>query len=294
MLIRSTLLQAAVDLIKDHQATPLLSDVYIKDYRRVSSKTILSFLQEIGLLNNEQMQIDQDKLPESLSLEQAIFLKYIKSQVQMPGWLVKAKVGTRGLEELIEDSPDIFESLELTGIFEDELDENAEQFLIEMRDIAFQENEDQKRRKTEVGRRGEHSSYMLEKKKTSRKITKEYIKDDNAGYDIKIDGNTNFSSKYIEVKSSGDKISRAVAEISRGQITMAKAMMSVDRREYFFHFWSFHGEKIFFAEISAEEMSPYFSDETSGNVLRKQGIFFKNFTDHFQEIYLTDHQYLIR
>ncbi len=283
-MLRSTLIYATTNFLKDFPSGSNIKDIHLEDYNRVDSREILNFLSDLDIYIPSSHLLSYKKFDSDLTFEQNLILTYIKNQKKMPAWLTASKQGLNGLEALEESHPVIHESLDLTGIFVEEIKKNAEEFLLQLQEIAYQQSDEDKERKRKVGRRGERLSKKLEERDLSRKVIPHYIYDNLKGYDIEVEGIKGTPTKFIEVKSTNDPIASATAEISRGQIDAARDVLNLPNKEYIFHFWSFYKEKKYLAKVTAEEIIPYFSEETAWNVLRKQGIYLNRFKEKFQEV----------
>lgn len=162
-----------------------------------------------------------------ITLKQFIIYKYIKSF--SPSWSYRFRQGIFYLKELETQDPIIYQCLSETGIFDEDVSDNAINFIYKIKSwiYANQKNESNMKK----GKQGEMLSYNYEHMKTGNKPVYESIINENSGYDIESfypDGTV----KKIEVKTS--EYERAFISWAEWKIAH-EIIESGDIHE--FHFW---------------------------------------------------------
>ena len=190
---------------------------------------ILNELVELEICKqiNDSYVIDLPKY-ENLDLRQILLLKAIKKI--NPSWLRKLRYGTDNLKNLEDDDPSSYQSLKEAGIFEEDLSEDAENLIYELKKIIYFDDS-YERNKVELGRLGEKLSLKYELFKTGNKPFHQSIRRENLGFDI-ISYLPNNIEKKIEVKT---------CKSSKFYITRNEwetALNSIAQNElYEFHIW---------------------------------------------------------
>ena len=190
---------------------------------------ILNELVELEICKqiNDSYVIDLPKF-ENLNIRQILLLKAIKKI--NPSWLRKLRYGTDNLKNLEDDDPSSYQSLKEAGIFEEDLSEDAENLIYELKKIVHFDDT-YERNKIELGRLGEKLSMKYELFHTGNKPFHQSIRRENLGFDI-ISYLPNNIEKKIEVKTC--KSSIFYLTINEWET----ALNSIAQNElYEFHIW---------------------------------------------------------
>ncbi len=260
-------------------------------YNAIKLQRIKDFLASIDC-----WQFEEDipyKIPKyrDLSLRQDIVMQYLFKNSESIPWLKFAKKGNSFLKDLKKEYRNDYSILEICGIFNDVLNAQEENFFNKLMILSRKSNHDFEEEfqkdldKLETGRRGEKYSVIILEKRHNQKVTEFHFNDNDKGYDLY--QKVGLQEYYIEVKTSKQDIQIADGEFSRNQINKARSINNQPNKEYLFHFWNLHENKIQLAEIDVEKMlREGFSEEKESNLIPKQKIKFKYFKDSFKEISL--------
>ncbi|MBC69848.1 hypothetical protein [Acinetobacter sp.] len=258
-------------------------------YNSINLQTIKDFLVSIDCWNFDKDKPHQIPKNLDLSLVQDIFYQYLLKNSESIKWLKFAKKGNIYLKELKDTFMQDYSLLEICGIF-NEIPNTQEENLFNKIIILsrnskydFEEEFQKDLELLERGRRGEKYSKIILEKRHNQKVIQYHFEDNDKGYDLY--QKVGFMEYYVEVKTSYDDIEVAFGTFSRNQINKAKNINNQANKEYLFHFWNIHENKICFAEIDVEKMlRDGFSEEKESNLIPKQKIKFKYFKDDFVNI----------
>lgn len=290
-------------MLELHQSLLFATEHYIKQNKILDSKefaqkeiqnsiklqTIKDFLLSIDCWDKEED--SPSNLPKfhQLSLTQDIVYQYFKKHSGGIKWLKFAKKGNSYLKDLKDSFQNDYSLLEICGIFNENQNDQAENFfnmlmvLSRKSDMDFEAEFQRDLDLLERGRRGEKYSKTILEKRHNEKVIQFHFEDNDKGYDLY--QKVGVREFYVEVKTSFDDIGYAEGTFSRNQITKARNINNQLNKEYLFHFWNIHDNKIMFAEIDVEKMlAEGFSEETEANLIPEQKIKFKYFENFFKEI----------
>ena len=276
-----TILSATVDFLENYSEGDSVSNS-AAEIGHTGIETVKNFLSSLQLIEKNGIIKEGFFKNCGMTLAQQVIIEFTKKF--KPVWLSKLSIGASGLAALEVEDPSAHQCLEMAEVFVpegEELSDAADIFLTELNILYRDGNNQESRRSIETGRRGERLSFEIEKKENRTTPIQHYLLDNEVGYDLEL--KLPKKKRYIEVKSSEQSISRAVAHVSRYQINTAKDISKLDKHEYFFHFWSFAKGKERFAKIDYQSISPFIAKEKKGMEIPQQSIFFRNFEDYFQE-----------
>ena len=129
----------------------------------------------------------------------------------------------------------------------------------------------------EIGRIGERLTIAYEKNRTGLLPTWIAIDSNKKGYDIESkDGTT---ARYIEVKTSTQKIDEACFFLTNNEWNVAKS-----KDNYYFYLWNIYDEKRFLAIINSARMADFIPINQGNSEWIQVKISFKDFIDSFKEL----------
>ncbi len=258
-------------------------------YNAINLQTIKDFLVSIDCWNFEKDKPHHVPKNLDLSLMQDIFYQYLLKNSESIKWLKFAKKGNSYLKELKDTFTQDYSLLEICGIFNEIPNDQEENLFNKIIILSRKSNydfEDEFQKDLELlerGRRGEKYSKIILEKRHNEKVTQYHFEDNDKGYDLY--QKVGFMEYYVEVKTSFEDIEKAEGTFSRNQINKARNINNQANKEYLFHFWNLHENKICFAEIDVEKMlRDGFSEEKKSNLIPEQKIKFKYFKDDFVNI----------
>lgn len=258
-------------------------------YNSIILQKIKDFLISIDCWNFEKDMPYQIPKYLDLSLRQDIVYQYLVKNSDNIPWLRFAKKGNSYLKELKNGYQNDHLLLEICGIFNEVPNDQEENFYNKLIILSrkssrnFEEEFQKDLELLERGRRGEKYSAIILEKRNNEKVTQFHFEDNDKGYDLY--QKVGLKEYYVEVKTSLQDIENAEGTFSRHQINKARSINNQVNKEYLFHFWNLHENKIKLAEIDVEKMlRDGFSEEKESNLIPEQKIKFKYFEDSFKEI----------
>ena len=289
MSINTGILLASEKFIKNYNQDLPIKNTVNSEILYIKKDKIINFLEDIDLYNPSEDKLELLKISnEDLSLIQEIMLHYLSKN--KPSWVSKFRNGRYAVRRSLENAGKTkdLECLDLTGIFEDDLNLESEYFLMHLEELAYQDDTNENLNNKIIGRKGENYSFQLESKKNpNSKIEKTFLNTNSAGYDLMI-SSKNESFRFIEVKSSKMDFESCTAHITDTQIQTGLKVFNNAQNEYIFHFWNFVENKAFLAQIPFSEIKSKFHNigdqKLEGVKLPQQDIAFSLFRDYFKEI----------
>ncbi len=258
-------------------------------YNAIKLQTIKDFLVSIDCWNFEEDIPNHIPKYRDLSLRQDIVYQYIFKNSDCISWLKFAKKGNSYLKELDKEFQNDYLLLEVCGIFNEAPSDQEENFYNKLITLSrksnydFEEEFQKDLEKLERGRRGEKYSAIILENRHNEKVTHYHFEDNDKGYDLY--QKVGLKEYYVEVKTSADDLDNAQGTFSRHQINKARNINSQTNKQYLFHFWNLHENKIRLAEIDVEKMlNEGFSEEKESNLIPEQKIKFKYFKDYFKDV----------
>lgn len=288
MSISTGLLLASEKFIKNYNTNLPIKNTINSEILFIKKEKVINFLEEIELYNPNEDKLELYKISNELNLTQDIMLHYLCKN--KPKWMKKFRDGRYTVQSSLENAgkTKILECLNLTGIFEGNLNSKSEHFLINLEALAYQDDLKKSLSNKIIGRKGENYSYKLESKKNpNAKIEKTFLDSNSTGYDLTV-YNEDGSLEFIEVKSSEMDLESCIAHISNTQIETGFKVHYATKNQYLFHFWNFIENKAFLAQIPFSDIEDKFHNigdrKIEGVKLPQQDIAFSVFKDYFKEV----------